>query len=328
MSLKKIAELTGVSISTVSRVLNSSSHVCAAPGTRDKIWAAAREIGYIPNENARALKLKAPVQGRSYSVSIISARFPDLDMDPFFHELFRSIEEELFLQDCHLSGLYNVEDVMSGSCRLPKKEGILLMGRCPNECLSYLRSEHKNIVGVGRNPTDYLIDEVICDGVAAALAAMEHLLSCSYKKIAYIGDCSYEARYLGYCQALITHKLPLDYSFVIQTGQTQDEGYQAMKKLLGMRKRPEAIFCANDITAIGVLNAYHDSKERGCMPAIISIDNIEAAQSTNPLLTTVNIPRQDMGRLAVALLLHRMEGKHSEAARINLPCRLILRESS
>lgn len=327
MSLKEIARRAGVSVSTVSRVLNQSSYKCASPETKNKIWAIARELNYTPDQNARKLKLGVTKESKNNAISIISARFESLNTDPFFQELFRSIEEEALLQDCIISGIYSAQDLLNETIELPKKDGLILLGRCPNELLSKITAQYKNVLSVGRNTTNYTVDEVICDGLAAAEEAMQYLISIGHKKIAYVGDCSYEIRYLGYCQALMNHKLPLNYDYVVPTSQTQEEGYHAMERILAMQSRPEAIFCANDITAIGLLQAYHDSGIKNYFPSVISIDNIEAAQSTSPLLTTVDIPKRDMGRLAVTLLLHRMQGRHSEHIRINLPCKLVIRES-
>lgn len=92
MSLKKIAELTGVSPSTVSRVLNNTSSTCASKEVRDKIFKAAREIGYQPNENARNLRNAFATPQTKRHVSIVLARIKTLDADPFFYELFRSLE--------------------------------------------------------------------------------------------------------------------------------------------------------------------------------------------------------------------------------------------
>lgn len=327
MSLKEIAKRAGVSVSTVSRVLNQSSYKCASSETKDKIWAIARELDYLPDQNARNLKLGESKSKEKFTISVISARFENLNTDPFFQELFRSIEEEALLQDCTISGVYNAQDLFKDSNLISKKSGIILLGRCSNELLTKLTKQYKFIVSVGRNTTNYAVDEVICDGLAAAEEAMQYLISMGHKKIAYVGDCSYEIRYLGYCQSLMNHRLPLDYNYVIPTNQTLEEGYLAMQRILEMKCRPEAIFCANDITAIGLLSAYHDTGIKNYIPSIISIDNIKAAQETTPLLSTVDIPKNDMGRLAVTILLHRMKGRHSEHIKVNLPCKLILRES-
>ena len=105
MSLKKIAEMTGVSVSTVSRVLNNKEYNCASPELKNRIWEAAEKIHYVPNENARSLQrgnrrlLPAPRR----RLAIILGRFDSLKKDPFFSELFRSVEQEIFANECIIS---------------------------------------------------------------------------------------------------------------------------------------------------------------------------------------------------------------------------------
>ena len=95
MSLKKIAAIVGVSPSTVSRVLNNASSTCASKEVRNRIFQAAREIGYKPNENARKLQAASAKPKPQCHVSIVLARIPSLEIDPFFHELFQSLEVAL-----------------------------------------------------------------------------------------------------------------------------------------------------------------------------------------------------------------------------------------
>ena len=100
-----------------------------------------------------------------------------------------------------------------------------------------------------------------------------------------------------------------------------------MTSIIRSPDRPTAIFCANDCTAIGALKALKQNKKRGYLPSIISIDNINDSQNTIPMLTTIDIPKKEMGHLAVMLLLDRKNGNRGENVRIELPCRLIERES-
>lgn len=171
------------------------------------------------------------------------------------------------------------------------------------------------------------VDEVICDGQKAANLAMSYLIQSGHKKIGYIGDCSYESRHVGYNEAMIQNHLPLDYSCVIPTDQTREEGYNAMKKLLGDEELT-AVLCANDITAFGALQALREKRGIGKRTvSVISIDNVEEAQTTNPLLTTVHIPREDMAHMAVQILHDRILHGHREKLRVEFPCRIIERES-
>lgn len=205
--------------------------------------------------------------------------------------------------------------------------GLLILGKCPPELVPIVKKRYSFLVGIDRNPTEYEFDEVVCNGQAAAELAVEHLIRLGHENIAYIGDCTYETRYIGYYQALINHKISLNYENIYPTDQTQEQGFHTMTALLSSSRRPTAIFCANDSTALGVLDALKRHKKKGYFPSIISIDNINDSQKTVPMLTTIDIPKKEMGHLALMLLLDRKNGGHHENVRLELPCRLIERDS-
>ncbi|MCD7764510.1 MAG: LacI family transcriptional regulator [Lachnospiraceae bacterium] len=348
MSLKKIAEMTGVSISTVSRVLNNRDYNCASEELKDKIWAAAKEIHYIPNESARNLKLggesrrTAPIR----NLTVILERFSSLDDDPFFRELYRSVEQEAFACGCTIRDICFSEPDMA-ALRKEKADGYIVLGRISTQSLQRLKRISKNIVSISRNPTQFEVDEIICDGRSAAVCAMEYLISKGYRRIAYIGDCSHEDRYVGYCDTIIRNGLPMDYAAVFPTDQRAESGCAAMKKLLAANTA-EAVFCANDATAIGCLQGWQEysreikkdsapagkpvtqpcaKKSAGKMPALISIDDIKEAEEVTPALTTVHVPHEDMGKTAVKVLLDRIQKGHTEKLRVEFPSRLVVRES-
>lgn len=354
MSLKKIAELAGTSVSTVSRVLNNSGHKCSEPGLSEKIWKIAASLNYCPNASARNLRLGILPDTSPFTVDIFLTRFDSMDKDPFFRELYDYMKEELLKYSCLLGELLSSVDIMalgepehSGivpykttSKVLSEKQGhplafvdrksdtgLIILGKCPSELVPVIKKRYAHIAGIDRNPTDYEYDEVVCNGTTAAEKAVEYLISLGHKSIAYIGDCTYESRYIGYYQALLNHKIPLNYVNIHPSTQTMEEGAQIMTSILQSDTRPTAIFCANDCTALGVLKSLKQHKKRGYLPSIISIDNINDSQHTTPMLTTIDIPKQEMAHLALTLLLDQKKGAHKENVRIELPCRLIERES-
>lgn len=353
MSLKKIAELAGTSASTVSRVLNNHEHSCNTPGLAEKIWRIAGEMDYLPNIAARSLRMGTQPDDVPFSVDIFPARFDSLDKDFFFRELFQYIKEQLMAQGCLLGEVLKSIDIMELNEKRPQdavipyqptavsegqknplafvqrkaNAGLIILGKCPKELFSTLKRRYSCIVGIDRNPTEYEYDEVICNGATAAEKAVEYLILLGHKNIAYIGDCTYESRYIGYYQALLNHKIPLNYDNIYPTGQTAGEGFRTMSAIIQSRNRPSAVFCANDCTALGVLRALKQHKRTGYLPSIISIDNIAESQKTEPMLTTIDIPKKEMGHLALMLLLDRKNGGHRENVRIELPCRLLERES-
>ena len=208
-----------------------------------------------------------------------------------------------------------------------KDTGLIILGKCPLELIPVLKKRYVAVSGIDRNPTDHLYDEVVCNGATAAQKAIEYLLSLGHTNIAYIGDCTYESRYIGYYQTLLQHKISLNHNNIYPTNQTEQEGFDTMNVILSSENKPTAIFCANDCTALGVLKALKKSRKRGYIPSVISIDNIDMAQTTTPMLTTIDIPKQEMAHFAINLLLDRKKGMHTNNVRIELPCNLVIRES-
>lgn len=331
MTLKEIAALTGTSVSTVSRVLNQKSPTCASKELQEKIWETARQTGYIPNEAARSLRHPNTAPREPLTVTIVLARISSLEEEPFFSELLRCLEAELMQQNAA------VKSVIYARNSLPKDfepgGGIIILGRCSKDLLSEILSKTRHVVGIWRNPVDFDVDEVICDGQKAAELAIRYLLDLGHRQIAYIGSCSYESRYIGYCEMLIRRSIPMDYSLIKPTNQSRAEAETAVRQLLAQRREGSskfsAIFCANDNTAVRVLEILDGCRKefKDDPISVISIDDISEAENTRPFLTTIHIPRGEMAHMAVLLLLDRIAGGHEEIARIEFPCRIVRRAS-
>lgn len=334
MSLKRIAELTGASVSTVSRVLNQPDYHCQNEKLGQKIRQAARDLNYVPNASARNLKKGEPDEATVFSVDILLARFHTIEADAFFEEVYRHLETELLQQNCKLSQILTVPDIarIENEQARTRSQGIIILGKCPASLVDVLHRRYRGVVAIDRNPSEYMMDEVVCDGAKAAQTVVEYLCSLGHRTIGYIGDCNMEARYTGYYESLLRNKLPLNYDHVVSTGQTREEGYLAYEKLMNLSAPPTAVFCANDVTALGFLQAMNEKngrkKKQVYAPAVASIDDIEQSVRVSPMLTTVHIPKEDMVHLAVLILRDRLLGSHREILRIELPCHLMIRESS
>lgn len=325
MSLKEIAAMTGTSVSTVSRVLSGKNPKCASQPVADKIRAAARELGYVPNPHAQALKTGKGGTPAPWRVAVVVFRLSSLAEDPFFEELYRCVETELLGRGCQVRLLAQPEGAVLDE--LSEADGVVLLGRCGQSHIAAVRDRNRNLVGLWRNPMEGALDQVFCSGEKAAQAAVEYLIGLGHRDIAYIGDGSAEGRFVGYTHALLAHQIPIRLPMVYETGQTRAEGRAAMERLL-TEGQATAVFCANDWTALGALEALKARRSRGAAPvSVISIDNIQEAAQAVPMLTTMNVPRQDMAHLAVALLLDRLERGHREYLSLELPARLMERDS-
>ena len=344
MSIKKIAEKAGVSPATVSRVLNNPNYKCSVSGLRDKIWKTAIEMNYVPNEAARNLKKGVSAkQEKTWYINILMTRTDSSTTDPFFAELLRVLESEIHAKNCILSKVWymsvfsddrkcrreNLDRLIDGMYDEVegKRDGLIIIGRCNKEALKKLNKKYKSVVSVNRNSTNYEVDEVLCDGKKIAAAAVEYLISLGHKNIGYIGQCHSEDRYNGYLETLKKHDLDVIPEYVIETKQTEAEGYEAMEKFFQSDDMPTGIYCANDISAIGMLKCLNKFRNRYYMPSIISSDDIQEAQFTRPMLTTVSLPKEDMGKFALYLLLDRLKGGHSGIVRMELEGRLMIRNS-
>lgn len=335
MTLKQIANLAGVSISTVSRILNSPDNSFATKEVRDRVWRHAREIGYVPDQNARELKLgkRAPRKSSPPSISCILGRTRQLDDDPFFAQVSRAIEQQaldLGYAVRHSYSLFDIEtDTLVDQIESSHTDGAIILGRFSNDSMSFLEKHYKNLVYVGRNLISAGCDQVICDGYEATEIAMKHLIANGHKRIGYIGETFNEVRYEAYCD--ITRKYGLESSdkWVVNCPQNGPGGYQGAEELLAKASPlPTAVFCATDIAAIAALRRFAEAKIK--VPeqlSIISMDNIELSGYVSPMLTTVEMPIVEMGNWAVQLLIDRLGKRHKLPAKVLLPNKLVIRES-
>lgn len=334
MTLKEIAKEAGVSISTVSRVINKSSKSAASPEVQDRIWEIVRRTGYTPNTTARDLK-KGTGEGReplSRSIACLFARTSDGVSDSFFSPLARSIEKEAFKHNYILKYSFTAFDIHHpNTFRLISDnhvDGVAVLGRCDKQLLQFLKQYFKCVAYTGLNNLEAKYDQIICDGQQASITAINHLVQLGHTRIAYIGETRNEDRYQGYCTALAAHRLVLRSEYIADVSLSSEGGYLGAKKLLENGADMSAFFCPNDITAIGAMKAI---KEHGLsIPkdvSIISIDDIDTAQYLSPMLTTIHIPVEEMGEMTAKILIDRIEGGHRLPMKINLPFYIANRES-
>lgn len=333
MTLKEIAKEAGVSISTVSRVINKNSPGAASKEVQDKIWEIVRRTGYTPNSTARSLKLGEESESvHSRSIACLFARTDNAATDLFFSSLARSIEQEAFRHNYVVKYSFSSFDFNHPSTfRLitdNQVDGAVILGRCDKPMLKMMKQYFHYVVYTGLNPLDAKYDQIVCDGCQAAQAAVNHLIDLGHKKIAYIGEIKSENRYTGYCNALTSHKIPLNKSHRADVILSAEGGYQGVKKLLDAGCDATAFFCCNDTTAIGAMRALQEAGRSIPKDAsVISIDDIETAQYLTPMLSTVHIPVEEMGQMTAKILIDRIEGGHHLPLKMNLPFYIASRDS-
>lgn len=334
MTLKDIATMAGVSVSTVSRVLNDRDTKAASRETREKIWKIIRETGFIPNTNAQQLRgSSAPVrpEGKKRYFALIYARSQD-NKDMFFSELASAIEYEAYKHNLILKYSFYARDLDDASflesLGSPEISGIVVLGRFSEARINAIAEAQKNVVYVGLNHHTSKHDTVFCDGYQAGRLAMETLLHNGHREIAYLGEKNKENRYLSYCNMLENNKIPFDHQLVVDTDQSLDGGYHAAKTLIHRGVPFTAVFCANDATAIGAMKALQEHHIR--VPddvSVIGIDDVEMARYFTPMLTTVHIPITELGKQAAKILIDRIQRGHSLPVKLELPFSLSKRDS-
>lgn len=335
MTLREIAAEAGVSISTVSRVINQNTKSPVSREVQDRIWEIAKRTNYIPRHSKKSSEETSDLSSAEplHSIACLYARVPDGESDYFFSTLARNIEKEAFRHNYVLKYTFSAFDIddpftlqlIAGN----DIDGIAVLGRCDKDLLKFLKKHFQYVVYSGLNNLDAKYDQIICDGTQISYDVVTHLLQQGHRKIAYIGEIQNENRYVGYCSALKDAGIPVNEKYIADIVLSTEEGYRGVCRLLDEGCDATAFFCADDITAIGAMKAI---KEHGLrIPedvSIASIDDIDTAQYLTPTLTTTHIPLDEMGQMAAKVLIDRIEGGHDKHIKVMFPYEIIERNST
>ncbi|GHU50418.1 transcriptional regulator RbsR [Clostridia bacterium] len=334
MTLKEIAALAGVHSSTVSRILNSPDDSFASREVRERVWEIVKEVGYVPNKNAQSLRKKSSREEprENGHIACILGRTKNMDDNPFFSGAARAVAAHALTLGYSVQMFYSVlePETQPIAVKSERHPGAVVLGRFENEsAVRLLESQYKNIVYLGRNPINAPWDQVICDGYIATQTAIEHLISRGHTRIAYMGEKKNELRYKAYIDMTVKTGLDRDDNLVVDCPQNVEGGYQGAEQLLKQAKPlPTGIFCASDVIAIAVMRKLREAGIR--VPeqiSIIGMDNIELSGYVSPMLTTVGMPTIEMANIAVQTLIGRINKQHKLPLKIDLPCKLVMRES-
>lgn len=336
VSLKDIAERAGVSLATVSNVVNGYRPV--GERTRLRVQQAIDELGYAPNLSARHLR-----RGRT---GIIALAIPELN-NPYFAELANAAIREaagsgytLLMEDTAADREKEL-DLIQGSRRHIFDGLIFSPVRITREDM-LARSIETPLVLIGEGVHDVGHQHIAVDNIVASHVAVQHLVSLGRGRIAFAGAQdgghrqgehrqSAHLRLRGYQQALAGAGLPFDPALVAVTAQFgRLDGLLAMRQLLALDPRPDAVFCYNDLIAIGAIRAVTEAGLR--IPediALIGFDDIDEGRFSNPTLTTISPDKEHIGRLSVRALIARIEGAPlGPPYDVQPPFRLVTREST
>ncbi len=309
VNIKEIARRAGVSTATVSRTLNGNGPV--KDETRRRILQIAREFNYKPNPIARGLS--------SHRTDTIGVILPEL-VDEFFMNIIHSIDEAAYEANRYvmISSSHTQRNVVEtllefmGSGRV---DGVILMvPKMQKEIQDILKKSRRPIVLLNAIPGMEEISSITFDNYQGARAVTQHLIEHGYQQIAMIkgpeGNIDAEERFRGFREAIQDAELPFNDRLIIEGDFTSLSGFYGFMRLISQPSKPDAIFAANDMIALGIYDAarkanIHIPHDIG----VVGFDDIYPASLVIPRLTTVHIPVMELGRKAVRLLLKLISGE-------------------
>ncbi|NUR79325.1 MAG: LacI family DNA-binding transcriptional regulator [Dermatophilaceae bacterium] len=326
--LRDVAERAGVSVKTASNVLNNHPHVKAS--TRERVEAAMAELHYRPNLSARSLK-----HGRA---GFLALAVPAMD-SPYFAELAARITEEaaalgfIVLLDV-TGGDADAERVVLEGMRSHVIDGVIFSPLALSADEISRRADSLPMVLLGERPVPTGFDHVAVDSVSASRAATEHLVAQGRRRIAAIGREAVKGtaseRLRGYRQALRAAGLHYDKDLVVEVPHFERaDGHAAMRHLLELPEPPDAVFCFNDLMAIGALRACVEAGVR--VPddvAVVGFDDIAETRYSNPTVTTISPDLTGLARSALEMLSRRIGGYTGAAEEIPVAWTLEARETT
>jgi len=333
ITINEIAKRSGVSKATVSRVINNSKPV--SDEVRQRVMTEIEKANFVPNALGRSLSLK-----KSHQIGVI---IPDL-ANPVFSRIIAGMESYIRSENYSLlitATDFNIDTGIKHIQILNEKaiDGLIfLAGAMNEELIKELNAFHKPVVVIGSDLDSETIPIIEIDNKKAAYDAASYLLSLGHKKIAMIrGPLSDRyagrERFLGYQEALI-EKGFYQKNLVVEGKYSFGHGYQAMKVLLDKKTLPTAVFCANDLMAIGAMKCSIDKGLK--LPEDISFmgfDDVEIARMYNPTLTTIHQPFEEKGLQATKKLINMIKDQNDKKDKgksdfVVLPHELIVRQST
>jgi len=329
VTMRQIAERAGVSIGTVSHVINETATV--RPKLRERVIEAIRSMGYQPSALAQGL--------RKNRTNMLGMVIPDIT-NPFFPGVVRGVEDVAYKRSfrvilCNADNDPSKEESYVRELRSYHIAGLLIIPAAGADIAGQLRayaSASVPVVCIDRVPDGWKGDAVLVANEEGAYLATRHLIQMGHQRLAVIAGplklTNAAQRLKGFTRALKEARIEIEPEFIQEARFDTASGYQAALRLLRMLPRPTAIFASNDLMAFGVLQAARELNLR--CPEDLSIagfDSLEFTKFTDPSLTSVYQPGYQLGATAARLLLQRVDGMQFPPKKINLPTELKKRNS-
>jgi len=330
LSIKDIAKMLKISVSTVSRAFRDTHDV--NPETRKKVLALAKKLNFKPNKNASAL-----ASGSTKNIGVVIPFITNY----YFSMVISGIQEEAYERDYNVI-LYVTNDHVAREQNLLENlstsslDGLLISissDSSTNDHFEQLMAKGMPIVFFDRVPKDIDASKVVQDDFAGALQATEYLIRQGYTRIAHIAGPENlqftQQRLNGYLQALEQHNMAIDPRLIVYSGFSQAHGATDTLQLLALSDRPDAIFAANDRKAVGAIQTIKQQGLRvGRDIGVIGFTNDPIATVVEPNLSTIEEPAMEIGKRSCALLIRHIKNRDFEIQDMVLPGKLIERNST
>lgn len=328
--MNDVAKRAGVSIATVSRVLNNNGNVNDA--TRAKILKAIKDLKYQPSRVAKRLRSK------SVSSNLFGVLIPDIE-NPFYVDVLRGIEEAAYKNNsaiimCNFGQDEKKEKLYLEILQSEAIDGLIAApAREDDPQLKKMVKDGLPVVCVDRGLKGIDVDVVMVDNVTGAFNAVNFLIESGYKRIAYIAGLrtvpSSLLREKGYREALAVNGIPFNEELVRFGNSKHKSGVELCNELLKLPNPPDAIFTGNNLITLGALETIHKRKLQ--IPkdiAIVGFDDMYWSSSLNPPLTAVRQPAFEIGKRAMELLLQRIQDPERSSIQMTLNTELMKRSST
>lgn len=323
-TIKDIAEMAGVSVATVSRVLNFDDTLSVQNETKRKVFEAADQLEYqIKDKKRRKKKLK---------IGVFCSYSPEEELEDTFYLSVRIAVEKCIERE----GFKKYSVYPEGTtASMANMDGLICLGTFSESVVKKIGEFQKPTVFIDALGDPEEFDSVVVNMKQPVAKMLDYLMECGHKKIAFIGGHDIDSdgkevediRKTIFCSCMKKRKIFRE-EYVRLGGYTPKHGYQLGTELLKLKDRPTAMVCANDSLAIG---CYKAIQEAGLsIPediSVIGFNDISMAKYMVPPLTTVRIPMDFMGECAVNLLSNRIYNNRETSVSLAIPAKLVLRES-
>lgn len=337
-TIRDVAKLANVSTATVSRVLNNDSKYKMTDETRNRVLSAVEALDYKLQPQTPKKKPLTTIQDASrVKIGCILSVTRKKYNDPYFMSILSGVEQQLSAQGYSISFIktgyeLNDQNVLTSTFQ-DDISGLILMETLNSDTYDFIRKKVPHIVGIDTQHSD--IDNIGYDHIEVAQLATQHLIEKKHTKIGFIGgsgeskNIKRSRRYQGYYLAMLAAGLEVNNDWVIDCEWDEDICANKIDTLCKTNHCPTAFFAGSDLMAMSAMNSlYLNNISVPKDVAIIGMTDIEMARFSNPPLSTIRIPIEEIGIVAANLLLQRMQGYDLSPQKVILPTSLIQRSST